>query len=211
MPENRWKEILRGIHNFALLLVLLTSISLVYCLGFLLKTGSSSPTPNQTQPLNLYGTVYVTPIEQLWFNGLRSFSVIGFLVVVVGGLFLQNVAGIKLYGPVSYLPVSREAESHWSRTARKMLGYAFMLVLLAGAFSFCYFYLLMLRGSPTPTPSETEPLSIHGSIVYVTLFEKRTLNWLWMFFFAGMPALGMAALFFHFVLRIKLFSKATPK
>jgi hypothetical protein len=72
--------------TLASVLVLMAAVSWVYCLGLLLKTGSSVPTATQTQTLNQYGTiVYVTPVEERWLGRLRMLLVLGIALIAIGG------------------------------------------------------------------------------------------------------------------------------
>jgi RHS repeat-associated protein len=210
--EAHWKRIVRAFYTLTCVLVLVTAVSWVYYVGSLMKTGSSVPNAIQTQPLSEYGaTVYITAVEELWLSRLRTLLVLGIPVLVLGGFFLHSVARIKLYGPILDSTTVRLGDRTATRAVRTIYAYAFGLVLVVGALSFCYFVLLMFKGTPVPTALQTESLWSHGRTVYVTLVEKRRLNWLLMFFAAGIPILAIVGLVIHFLAGIKLFSKVTFK
>jgi len=207
--DSAWKITLRWILWIAFLLFIFAGLAFVYYLGFLLATGSQTPTANQSAVLHQYGTVYITPTQQRWFDWLRALLIIGGLSFFAFGFVIQHAFGVKLQGPVTLsLPTETVA---WKKGVRKVFGYALIFLLAVAALSFCYFTFLMFTGSKAPTLFATEALVSHGQIVYITLFEKQLLNWLWLLFAAGMPGLGVAAVLFHFVWGVRLFSKTALK
>jgi len=203
--EPAWKKSLRLVVGVSLVLFVSAFLAFAYFLCFLLVTGSPVRTATQSVMLHPYGTVYVTPTEQRGLDWLRWFLIIGGLSFFATAFLIQNVFGVTLRGPVS-LPLSTETVA-WKKAVRRVLCYVLIFLLGVAAFSFCYFSILMLTGSEAPTSLANEALVSHGHVVYVTLFEKRLLNWLWLLFGAGMPALGVAAVFSHFALGVKIFSR----
>lgn len=95
--EARWKKMARGTYFCAFMLVWIAGVLSFYAFGAAFKNGSPIPTATQTQPLQNHGeTVYVTPAEKQRIDQLQAASWL-FIPVVLFGLVLHFIMGVKLY------------------------------------------------------------------------------------------------------------------
>ena len=102
--EARWKKIARGVYVGAFMLVWITGVLSSYAFGTSFKNGSPVPTATQTESLQNHGkTVYVTPVEKQRIDRLQMASWF-FIPVVLFGLILHFIVGVKLYGSAPTLP-----------------------------------------------------------------------------------------------------------
>ena len=102
--EARWKKMARGVYSGAFLVVWIAGVLSFYTFGVSFKNGSPVPTATQTQELqNHRKTVYVTPAEKQRIDRLQMASWL-FIPVILFGLFLHFIVGVKLYGNASTLP-----------------------------------------------------------------------------------------------------------
>lgn len=102
--EARWKKMARGTYFCAFMLAWIAGVLSFYVFGMSFKNGSPVPTATQTQPLQNHGkTVYVTAAEKQRIDQLQMASWL-FLPVILFGLVLHFIVGVKLYGNVPTLP-----------------------------------------------------------------------------------------------------------
>ena len=105
-------------------------------------------------------------------------------------------------------PPPRSTELPWKRAVRVSFFVFFLVVWLDGVASFYYFGITFRDGSPTATGAQTEPLSNHGKVVYVTPAQKRRVNALQTGMAVGMPAAFLLGAILHFIMGIKLVPNA---
>lgn len=104
LVEAAWKKVARGIYFVAFVLVWIAGVASFYLTGVSLKNGSPVPTPTQTEPLADHGkTVYITPAEKQRIDRLQMVSWMA-IPVVLSGLPLHFIAGVKLFGDAPTLP-----------------------------------------------------------------------------------------------------------
>jgi hypothetical protein len=102
--EAPWKKATRTVYGIVFMLVWVSSVLSFYKLGVSFKGGSAVPAQTQTEPLTDHGrTVYITSAEKQQLDILQMISMTGIPVMVVGGLCLHFIAGVKLYGNTSSL------------------------------------------------------------------------------------------------------------
>lgn len=102
--EAAWKKVARGIYFVAFLLVWIAGVVSFYLTGLALKSGSPVPTATQTEPLANHGkTMYITPAEKQRIDRLQMVSWMA-IPVVLSGLALHFLAGVKLFGDAPTLP-----------------------------------------------------------------------------------------------------------
>jgi hypothetical protein len=79
----------------------------------------------------------------------------------------------------------------------------FLLVWIEGVYFFHYFGKTFQSGSPSPTSTQTEPMSDHGKVVYVTRAQKAQLDRLETTMFTGMPVVLVGGFALHFLVSVK--------
>jgi hypothetical protein len=80
------------------MLVWACGVASFYFFGTAYKNGSPEPTATQTEPLENHGeTAYVTLVEKQRLYILQVASWVGFPVVLIAGLALHFLAGVKLF------------------------------------------------------------------------------------------------------------------
>jgi len=102
--EVQWKKVARGIFTGCFLLIWVFGVLSFYANGKAVKNGSKEPTTTHSEPLINHGrTVYITPAEKEWIDRLRSVYWL-LIPVIIGGLVLHFIAGVKLFGNAPSLP-----------------------------------------------------------------------------------------------------------
>ena len=97
--EVTWKKVVRVAHTTVFFLIWIIGVSSFYFYGVAFKAGSPTPTATRTEPLTDHGkTVYITPAEQKRIHLTGWVSGVGIGVVVLSGLFLHFVMGVKIFG-----------------------------------------------------------------------------------------------------------------
>jgi hypothetical protein len=96
--EPRWKKITRGIYSGAFLLMWTLSVASFFFFGKAFRHGSPMPTATQSEPLTDSGkTVFVTRLEKQRIEDLQWGSWVGIPIVLVGGIILHFLVGVKLF------------------------------------------------------------------------------------------------------------------
>lgn len=96
-------------------------------------------------------------------------------------------------------------EPRWHRVARGIYTCLFLMLWLAGVSFFYYSGKTFRSGSPSPTSTQTEPMSDHGNVVYVTRAQKARLDRLETMMFTGIPTILVSGFALHFLVGVKLF------
>jgi hypothetical protein len=96
-------------------------------------------------------------------------------------------------------------EPVWRRAVRAIYYCVFFLVWLAGVGSFYLSGKTYRSGSPSPTVTQTEPMSEHGSTVYITRMQKLEVDELQTISFIGIPVILASGFILHFLTGVKLF------
>jgi hypothetical protein len=97
--EVSWKRAVRVIYSVLFLLVWITGVAYFYYFGIAFRAGSPTPTASQTEPLFDHGiTVYITQAESRRVMQLRLVSFVGGPLIVVAGLVLHFIVGVKVFG-----------------------------------------------------------------------------------------------------------------
>lgn len=108
--EATWKKALRGVYTAVFTLMWIIGVLSFYFFGTSFKNGSPMPTATQTEPLTDHGkTVYITPAEKNRIDVTRWISAVGFPFVLLSGLFIHFVLGVKIFGNTRTLP------EYWKR------------------------------------------------------------------------------------------------
>jgi len=98
-------------------------------------------------------------------------------------------------------------EPGWKRTVRRLYFAAFALVFVETAAMLYVFHETFESGAPTPEGVRTEALINHGETRYVAPADKAFADRLFDVALIAIPSLIAAALFAHFVLRVRLFDR----
>jgi hypothetical protein len=98
--EARWKNVVRRSYTVAFFAVWLSFLAFFYLFGVSFKNGSPVATVSQSEALQDHGkTAYITREEKRRIDTLQLVSMIGMPSVILGGLLLHFVVGIKLIDP----------------------------------------------------------------------------------------------------------------
>ncbi len=96
--DPRWHRVVRGTYGLLFLLVWLGFVAFFYYSGAAFRDGSPVPTPTQTEAVTEHGkTVYITRDQKTFSDRLELFAFVGIPSVIVGGLLLHFLVGVKLY------------------------------------------------------------------------------------------------------------------
>jgi len=95
-------------------------------------------------------------------------------------------------------------EPGWHRIVRGIYTCLFLLVWIEGVYFFQYFGKTFQSGSQSPTVTQTEPISDHGKVVYVTPAQKAQLDRVEMMMFTGIPTVLVGGFALHFLVGVKL-------
>jgi hypothetical protein len=111
--DPRWHRVVRGTYSLLFLLVWLGFVAFFYYSGAAFRDGSPVPTPMQTEAVTEHGkTVFITHDQKTLSDRLELFAFVGIPSVIVGGLLLHFLVGVKLYPNV---PTLREFLARKSR------------------------------------------------------------------------------------------------
>jgi hypothetical protein len=98
IAEADWKRIVRGIYTVSFIIVWVAGVASFYYFGTSFRNGSPVPTATQTEPLTDHGkTVYVPHAVKSQIDLLQMISWVGIPLVIVGGLILHFVVGVRLF------------------------------------------------------------------------------------------------------------------
>lgn len=96
--EPRWKKMTRGIYTGAFLLVWTLGVASFFFFGKAFRHGSPMPTATQSEPLTDHGnTVFISHAEKQRIDHFQLASWVGVPLVLVGGVILHFVVGVKLF------------------------------------------------------------------------------------------------------------------
>jgi hypothetical protein len=96
--EPQWHRIVRSTFSFLFFLVWLGFIAFFYYSAVAFRDGSPAPTPTRQDAVTEHGkTVYIRHDQKLLSDKLEAFAFVGIPSVIVGGLFLHFLVGVKLY------------------------------------------------------------------------------------------------------------------
>ncbi len=96
--ELKWHRVVRSSFTLLFLLVWLGFVAFFYYSGAAFRDGSSVPTPTRMDAVTEHGkTVYITHDQKLFCDKLELFAFVGIPSVIVGGLLLHFLVGVKLY------------------------------------------------------------------------------------------------------------------
>jgi hypothetical protein len=94
----RWQRVARTIYSIAFFLVWLEFLAFFYYSGKTFRDGSPVPTQTQTEPMTEHGkTVYVRRDQKAISDELERLGFIGIPTVLVSGLLLHFVVGVKIF------------------------------------------------------------------------------------------------------------------
>ncbi len=85
----------------------------------------------------------------------------------------------------------------------------FLIVWLDAVASFYHFGSAFRNGALTPNALQSEPLSNHGDVVYITSAEKKMIEILQTGMAIGIPSVLFVGAILHFILGIPLFPDAS--
>jgi hypothetical protein len=113
--------------------------------------------------------------------------------------------------PGNQIKLAAPAESTgplWHKISRAAFSILFVSVWL-GFITFFYYSGVAFRdGSPVPTVTQSEPITDHGTTVYVTHKQKMLCDELQLFAFAGIPSVLAVGFLLHFLIGVKLIPNA---
>lgn len=96
--EPTWKRAAKGTYTAVFIVAWVCGVASFYFFGTAFKNGSSEPTATQTEPLEDHGkTAYVTQAEKQRIHALQRVSWVGVPTVLVGGVVLHFLVGVKLF------------------------------------------------------------------------------------------------------------------
>ena len=97
--EVVWKRRVRVVYGAVFVLLWITGVASFYFFGTAYRDGSPVPTMTKTEPLVEGGkTVYVSRTEKQRINTLQVAAEVGFPVVILSGLALHFLLGIRIFG-----------------------------------------------------------------------------------------------------------------
>jgi len=188
-PGINWKDVLSAIGTAILIALFLFSATPLF------------PVNSQVLP---------------WYLGAAGIGVFGILSALkitsrTEAELLLHSTVIDQYGQqiprICEIPKPKIFEARWKKIARRLYLGAFILVWITGVLSFYTFGASFKSGSPVQTATQTEPLSNHGEIVYVTPAEKQRIDRLQMASWLFMPVV-LSGLILHFIVGVKLYDNA---
>jgi hypothetical protein len=96
--EPPWHRVIRGTYSTLFFFVWIGFVGFFYYSGAAFRDGSPVPTPTRPDAVTEHGrTVYVTHAQKVLSDKLELFAFIGIPSVIVGGLVLHFLVGVKLY------------------------------------------------------------------------------------------------------------------
>lgn len=96
--EPKWHRVARATFGLLFILVWLEFVAFFYYSGVAFRHGSPIPTPTQTEPVTNRGkTVYITHDQKILYDKLELFSTIGIPSIILVGLPLHFLVGVKLF------------------------------------------------------------------------------------------------------------------
>jgi|GEM_PF-1636163 len=96
--EPDWMRMVRGIYTVMFMLVWTFGVTSFFFFGNAFRHGSPMPTATQAEPLTDHDkTVFVTRTEKRRIDYFQLASEIGVPLVVVGGVILHFLVGVKLF------------------------------------------------------------------------------------------------------------------
>ena len=99
-----WKRVVRGAYYSVFFAVWLSAVSSFYFFGVGVRDGSPAPTVTKTETLQNHGrVVYVSKQDKALIDSLQSAMQVGIPSVLLGGLFLNFVVGVKIFSNVPTL------------------------------------------------------------------------------------------------------------
>jgi hypothetical protein len=107
--DPSWKRKIRGAYSVLFLLVWLDGVASFYYFGQAFRNGSTISTPPQTAPITDHGqTVFVAAGQKALVDSLQTIMFIGIPSILVVGLLLHFVIGVKLFPNIPTLEEWRE-------------------------------------------------------------------------------------------------------
>jgi hypothetical protein len=98
LSEPNWKRITKVTYTTVFMLVWVCGVASFYFFGTAFKNGSPESTATRIEPLEDHGkTVYVTPDDKRLVHALQLISGVGFPVVLISGVILHFLVGVKLF------------------------------------------------------------------------------------------------------------------
>jgi hypothetical protein len=96
--EPRWQKLARGGFAVIFMAVWICGVLSFYSFGEAFKNGSPVPTSSHTEPLNNHGKItFITQSEKKRIDLLQLVSWVGIPSVMVSGLVLHFLIGVKLF------------------------------------------------------------------------------------------------------------------
>ncbi len=100
------------------------------------------------------------------------------------------------------------AEPPWKKSVRLLYFILFFAVWLEAVASAYYFGIAYRDGAVRPNALQTEPLSNHGKVVYVSSSQKRLVDTLMTGMAIGIPSTMLLGVILHFIVGVRLFGNA---
>ncbi len=96
--EIRWKRVVRGVYTVTFMLLWVGGVAFFYFFGTSFRNGSPVPTASQSEPLTDHGkTVFTTRAEKQRIDRLQAVSWGGIPLVLLSGVILHFIVGVKLF------------------------------------------------------------------------------------------------------------------
>jgi hypothetical protein len=97
-PEANWRRVTKATYAVVFIVLWVCWAASFYFVGMAFRNGSPEPTTTQTEPLEEHSrTVYITPIEKQRVDALQLVLWIGAPLVLIIGVILHFVAGVRLF------------------------------------------------------------------------------------------------------------------
>lgn len=101
----KWKVVAKVTYEIVFMFIWVCGVSSFYFFGTAFKNGSPQPTTTQTEQLEDHGKiVYATPAEKERVRALQVVTWVGIPVVLVGGVVLHFLLGVKLFPNTTTMP-----------------------------------------------------------------------------------------------------------
>lgn len=163
----------------------------------------------------LPGTMITNPDIFPWLcggGGVVTFVILGALNLVQQSEegFAAHCGEQKIAEPAPTSP-GVPPVPFWKRTLGTVLLLYFLAVWIASVGFFWKFNSAFRHGSPQPTATQTERLTNHGEMVYITREERHQVNLLQMAMMIGIPSIFVIGGIVRFVFGPKIFSRGEER
>jgi hypothetical protein len=102
--DAQWQRIIRATYHLLFFVIWLGFLAFFYYSGTSFRDGSQIPTANHPDAVTEHGkTVYITHEQKILCDKLELYTFVGIPSIILGGLIIHFLAGVKLYPNVPTL------------------------------------------------------------------------------------------------------------